>query len=288
MIGFAVGLIMGTRLWYPMWDATGDDDVAFERRLRPLLKEIGNRCKVATAGAQQQPHEPTPAPALAAKTPAARATAAATEEEPHRNTSLSLGMQQPEGEVSHRPTVTTAQRITSAANNMASGSFAEMAAFIREELETMRQANELQRQEWEGKLESQRQEWEAKLETLRQANESHRQEWDAKLESQRQVWESKLEETRRQSWDLGYDQCRRDARETRELEARFQTLHASKLLSDDELYKLENLLVDNLAESSNTATQGGETHTTVSTLARLSERVANNATLARQLRRKYI
>ena len=39
----AVGLIMGTRLWYAMWDAEKDDDSAFERRLDSVVREIGER-----------------------------------------------------------------------------------------------------------------------------------------------------------------------------------------------------------------------------------------------------
>eukprot|EP01043_Picozoa_sp_COSAG02_P142896 COSAG02_NODE_81911_length_103_cov_401.500000_1_plen_34_part_11 len=29
----AVGLILGTRMWYAMWDAENDDEAAFERRV---------------------------------------------------------------------------------------------------------------------------------------------------------------------------------------------------------------------------------------------------------------
>eukprot|EP01051_Picozoa_sp_SAG22_P024116 SAG22_NODE_6541_length_841_cov_1.412399_2_plen_59_part_01 len=42
----AVGLIMGTRLWYQMWDAENDDDAAFESRLDSVTREIGDRGKV--------------------------------------------------------------------------------------------------------------------------------------------------------------------------------------------------------------------------------------------------
>jgi hypothetical protein len=38
-----LGLILGTRLWYPMWDAEKDDDAAFEKRLDNVVREIGDR-----------------------------------------------------------------------------------------------------------------------------------------------------------------------------------------------------------------------------------------------------
>ena len=42
----AVGLIMGTRMWYAMWDAENDDDATFESRMDSLVREIGERGKV--------------------------------------------------------------------------------------------------------------------------------------------------------------------------------------------------------------------------------------------------
>jgi hypothetical protein len=58
-----LGLILGTRLWHGMWDGDKDDDAAFERRLDPVVRELGDRGKrqraTATAGT------PSPAPALA-------------------------------------------------------------------------------------------------------------------------------------------------------------------------------------------------------------------------------
>lgn len=277
---------MGTRLWYAMWDANEDDDAAFERRANPVLREIGDRCKVVAVEAGGQPREPTPAPSPAptrqvaqAQTPGAGA--------PHGSTSsLHSNQQQEKTAPQGSPAVTTVQqRMPSTASSMTSGSFAEMAAFIREERAFISEERaqieaklETQRQEWEAKLEAQRQDWEAKLEakleTQRQANESQRQEREVALEK---AWKAKLEAQR----------SRRDASEARLLQARFEALHASKLLSDDELYMLENLVVDNL-ENSDRSGGEGESHSTVSSLVRLSEHVASDAGLARQLRRKYL
>ena len=315
---------MGTRLWYSMWDANEDDDVAFDRRVSPLLKEIGDRCKVATAEVRQQPHEPTPAPCPAPARPVVQARAPVTSgsvEPQHRNTSYTRSppsMDQRENEAQQGSAVTTVQRMPSTASSTTSGSFAEMATFIREERAQFEDKLEKQRQEWERKLESQRQEWGARLETQRQASESHWQAleaklektWEAKLDAHRQSWEAKLDaqhqsceaklETQRQSWEAKLDaqrqsweaeleihRSRRDALETRELQARFEALHASKLISDDELCSLENLVIDTL-EDPERASAEGKAHSIKSSLMKLSEHIASDSGLARQLRRKYI
>ena len=281
---------MGTRFWYAMWNANDDDDAAFERRINPLVKEIGDRCKVVTAKARQQLHEPAPAPTPAPTLPAGQAQKLTTAAGAHGITSSSLHTQLREQEASKGPAVTTVHQMPSAANSMSSGSFAEMAAFFREERAQFRE----ERAQFEAKLDAQRAQFEAKL-------DAERAQCDAKLDAQRQAWEARLEtqrqelekacaaklEAQRQSCELRFEHCRAlEARELR-LQARFEDLHASKLLSDDELYILENLVVDNLEESA-IASEGGECHSIVGSLVRLSERVASDAGLARQLRRKYI
>eukprot|EP01043_Picozoa_sp_COSAG02_P003991 COSAG02_NODE_101_length_36804_cov_125.342951_4_plen_288_part_00 len=46
-----VGLIMGTRIWYKMWDAEKDDNAAFNVRLDAVLREIGERGRLMVADA---------------------------------------------------------------------------------------------------------------------------------------------------------------------------------------------------------------------------------------------
>ena len=241
---------MGTRLWYAMWDANEDDDAAFERRANPVLREIGDRCKVVVAEAGQQRHQPAPRPAPARQVAQPQTPSVGA---PHGSTSSSHSNQQREKTAQEgAPAVATAlQRTPSTASSMTSVSFAEMAAFIREE----RAFRESQRQEWEAKLETQLQEREA---TLQKA-------WTAKLKGQR---------------------SRIDASDARVLQARFEALHTSKLLSDDELYILENLVFDNVQDSERG--EEGESHSTVGSLVRLCELATSDAGLARQLRRKYI
>jgi hypothetical protein len=38
-----LGLILGTRLWYPMYGLEDADDAVFEAKLDPIVKEIGER-----------------------------------------------------------------------------------------------------------------------------------------------------------------------------------------------------------------------------------------------------
>eukprot|EP01044_Picomonas_judraskeda_P026029 COSAG03_NODE_7757_length_876_cov_1.335907_1_plen_105_part_10 len=42
----AQGLILGTRLWYPFYGCDDEDDTAFQRRLDPVVGEIGDRGKI--------------------------------------------------------------------------------------------------------------------------------------------------------------------------------------------------------------------------------------------------
>ena len=65
----AVGLILGTRMWYAMWGAETDDDVAFERRVDGVVREIGERGKVLVP--ESVPPLPEPGPAAASTPPSA-------------------------------------------------------------------------------------------------------------------------------------------------------------------------------------------------------------------------
>ena len=68
------------------------------------------------------------------------------------------------------------------------------------------------------------------------------------------------------------------------LQSRLESLHASKLLTDEELYRLEDIVADSLEEDEAGGSGGGGQ---VGKLLALSGRVAGDAALARQLRRKF-
>ena len=284
---------MGTRLWYAMWDANEDDDAAFERRANPMLREIGDRCKVVAVEAGQQPHEPTPAPSPAPTRQVAQAQTPGVGA-PHSSTSSSHSHQQGEKTAvkGSRAVTTVQQLMPSTASSTTSGSFAEMAAFIREE----HAFRESQRQEWEAKLEAQRQQSEAKLEKQRQELEAkleaQQKESEAKLEAQRQAYETKLEaqrqETERQ--DAKMKMCVSNA-QLEGLQERFDALHQAKLLTDDEVLVLENKIADFIDRRSSAMVAPadiGVVAESVRKLVGMCEGVSRDGMLARQLRQRYL
>ena len=304
---------MGTRLWYAMWDANEDDDAAFERRANPMLREIGDRCKVVAVEAGQQPHEPTPAPSPAPTRQVAQAQTPGVGA-PHSSTSSSHSHQQGEKTAvkGSRAVTTVQQLMPSTASSTTSGSFAEMAAFIREEhafresqrqeweakldalireerafRETQRQQSEAkleqQRQEWEAKLEAQRQEWEAKLEAKQMDSES-------KLDAQKEAYETKLEAQRQETERQDAKMCVSDAK-LEGLQERFDALRQAKLLTDDEVLVLENKIADFIDRRSSAMVAPadiGVVAESVRKLVGMCEGVSRDGMLARQLRQRYL
>ena len=143
----------------------------------------------------------------------------------------------------------------------ASGSFAEMVNFMREE----REATKADRAEMEAKLERQRSEMDARLDAK-----------DAKIE------------------ELTAPREAISAQQIGALTARLEGLHAAQLLSDDELFAVEDCVADFLeAKASfdvvtlnvvNASRAVGKAHR----LVVLSEGVPKDAMFARQLRRKFV
>ena len=117
-------------------------------------------------------------------------------------------------------------------------------------------------------MEKQRAEMEAKVDRLlEEAAEKQRQETEGKIEAV-EARVVKVEQERQLAALPG-------------LQARLESLHASKLLTDDELYTLEDVIADSLEG------EGGGSGEQVAKLLVLTERMAGDAALARQLRRKF-
>ena len=149
----------------------------------------------------------------------------------------------------------------------------EVSAFMAErldgQLEKMAAKLETQRQEYEAKIAAQRQEYEAKI-------AAQRQEYEAKIEAQRQEYEAK--------------NCASNVQLER-LQDRFNTLHQAKLLSDDEMFALQDKVVDFIeCRMSVTVVSEnvGALAETVKKLVGVCEGVSNDTMLARQLRRKFL
>ena len=141
-------------------------------------------------------------------------------------------------------------------------SFAELSAFMNERDDRA-----------EAKAEKARQE--AKAEKAEMA--ARMEEMEAKLEQQRQ----ETEQQRQQNAKL-----REQALLVAALQSRVQALHAARLLGDEELHRLEDIIVDGCDIDGG----GGETGESrlVAQMVALSGRVVADGAFARQLRRKFV
>ena len=77
------------------------------------------------------------------------------------------------------------------------------------------------------------------------------------------------------------------------LQARLESLHAAKILSDEELYALEDVIADDAEAALGEGTKGGAQEEEavqggVSRMVALSSRMAGDAAFGRQLRRKFV
>jgi hypothetical protein len=210
-----LGLILGTRLWYAMWDADQDDDAAFERRLSSVVREIADRGKLMVAEAV--PPEPMPAPAPApaqapappaaasaptapvaqlARVPAPAATptfTTAPAPAPAPAPAMVRAPNQTFSPTLHRtvPSVVEVER-PSGGSSVMGGSLGELAAFMERQ-----QCLQMEREDkMEAKLESQRLEAKAERAALEAKVESQRVALEAKVESQRVALEAKVESDR--------------------------------------------------------------------------------------------
>eukprot|EP01043_Picozoa_sp_COSAG02_P062138 COSAG02_NODE_8500_length_2548_cov_3971.971825_2_plen_316_part_00 len=312
----AVGLILGTRMWYAMWDAENDDEAAFERRVDSVTREIGERGKLVVPESVPPVREaaPTPAPAPAravapavalapslAPAPApglSSTTGAATAPSPSPTSTL---VSQPRGTAAITPNIASSvqeqqlmapQQVSSSAHVAASGtgaSLMEVSAFMTEqhaemirllvERETQARAEKVELEaKLEAKLEAQRKEFEAQ----RQAYETKFETTlETKLEAQRQAYETKFEAHRRET------QGQARTNKVVALQLRFEALGEAKLLEDEELSVIEDKVADAIGAA---ATEDGADGAweCVMQMVRLSEGIASEKTFARQLRRKFV
>ena len=145
----------------------------------------------------------------------------------------------------------------------------EVSAFMKEQLKEQRDHDEKIRKEMEVKLEKQRLDAEAKL-------EAQKKEADEKIEQMRE--------------DVSAKSCVSEA-QLEALQARLDALHQAKLLTDDEVFKLEDCVAEFIeCRSSLTvaAAEMGAAAEQVKKLVGLSEGVAKDGMLARQLRRRFV
>jgi hypothetical protein len=134
--------------------------------------------------------------------------------------------------------------------------FAAMAAFIREQ-QAMAEAQQ-----------------DRMLHLLREQHEQQRQE----IERHRSAADAlRTQAAERKMWEGQLTM----------LQTRLQSLHSAKLLTDDELYRCEDILADGVETTGGHSPEGEVASEQVAKMVALSERLGGDATLARQLRRKF-
>ena len=313
-----LGLILGTRVWYAMWEAEKDDDAAFERRLDSVVREIGDRGKLMIPEAVTPFREPTPAPAPAptpspapapapalalalapAPAPApVRAPAAVATPSTVQPTAPSVDTRHFTPAVQQQPasaggTYPLATQPSSASTGGvgATGSFETMAAFLNRQqdklVELLREERDeanKQRHALELKLEEQRRESEAKAEQQRQELNRQRQQSEATAEQLRHEIEQLQAEAAARP-PLALDAIDED--QLAALQSRLQSMHGAKLLTDDELFSLEDAIVDCIEVMPTAGASASEVER-VSRMLVVASKVPSDGTLARQLRRKLL
>jgi chromosome segregation ATPase len=232
---------------------------------------------------------------------------------PSARTSITASMQQASVPLSVQTIATTSSSVGGGGTTSAGSSFVEMTAFFREERAHLESKLEQQKRELEGKLqqqelkvEQQKQELEGKLEQQELKVEQQREESEGKLERQREDSEGKLEQQRQEA-EAKVEQQRQmieslqaqlaarpqpamdvvDEEQLAALQSRLQAMHGSKLLTDDELFSIEDAIVD-CVEAMPTAGASASEVEKVAKMLLVSSKVASDSTLARQMRRKFL
>ena len=136
----------------------------------------------------------------------------------------------------------------------------------------------------------QRQQLQEQMHEQRQLMQEQKQE----MQEQRQQMQEQMKEQRQQIEELKAPQEAISAQQVEALTARLQALHAAQMLSDDELFALEDCIADFLEAKASygvltlEAVHAHRALSKVHKLLALGEGVADDAMFARQLRRKFV
>jgi hypothetical protein len=271
-------------MWYAFHEDAVATDETFKQQMDALTREIGRRGKEATsegippllapapAPAPGPAPAPAPAPVPVPATPGHRPRAAATTPSQDLAFTPSNQMNTPELLQQHQQPQYQQQE-----HRLAGGgqSLVELSAFMEKHQSMMNDREAQLRADLETRLQRQ----EREVEVQRQEAESQRRE----VENLRKELEIKRVEHQQLLERL---EARMKTHTAASLQSRLQALHASKLLSDEEFCKLEDLIVDSFEEGSGDT---GESRTQqVSSLVALSERMTSDEAFIRQLRRKHL
>jgi hypothetical protein len=221
-----LGLLLGTALWYPLYDLQDADDAVFQAKVDPIVKAVGDRGKIesrvqeavttAPTPAFQPTPEPTPTlvPATSNRTGSGSAPSAPT----------------PECFTPTMQNLTSPMALEQQQHSMAtsSASLSELTAIFRELREISREQHD--------DAKADRMAMEAKMERQRAVAQAERAEMQARMEA-------RIEQQRVELTPPPPQPAITDT-QLATLLMRFEGLHAAKLLSDEELYALEDLVAD--------------------------------------------
>ena len=265
-----LGLLLGTRLYYPFYSAESDDEAAFENRMDKLVVEIGDRGMRKQPNVPQAPSTPgspaapAPAPAPGSAPPSPQPSLSLT---PEHTTSKPRPRAQRVRQVSYGSKV----HFESPRPDSSTTDLHDEPAADHTQSGTAIQDLETKLEQQQGELERQR--------TAVQAMESKLQQLTALTAPHAVV----------------------STQQVAGLTRRLQALHATRLLSDRELHAVEDCVADLLEAKASFDVLGravgravsaevASSHRAVAkahTLMLLSEGLPDDAMFARQCRRKF-
>ena len=255
-----------TRVYFNFHPAAVETDGAFIQQVDAVARELGGRGHPNTASGDRVSEgvppgmvslEPSPAPAPAPAPPQTPAPAVSA--------------------VVNRSGFTPSMQLSSPApaivQQRSTTDDASLVAVLLEREERMHAKADQMREEMEAKAEQLRQEAKAEKAELRQEMQQQMEAMREEMKPAEAIPEQRLAA----------------------LQARLEALHAAKLLGDDELYALEDMVADFVEFEASLvgvvtldAMSGNQNASKLLKLVALSERLAADGAFARQARRKYV
>lgn len=269
-----LGLILGTRLWYAFFDEAVATDEAFTQQMDSLTREIGDRGKIAPtrepAVSEAIPPVPTPTPAPA-PVPAPAPPLASTPTTP----ALAPGHPAPSAPPSQRPAFSNEHQQTQMAMVGATSTLGDLSLFIEKQ----------QVRDEKTRLE------------INSMMQKHQAELKAQRAEMQAAMDAKIAELTPPPRKQAISPSQLVA-----LQVRLEKLHASELLTDDELFACEDMIADWVeleasmhagqtidlqmlyAGSGRTFGAGVKLHKVIV----CSESMTRDVALARQIQRKFM
>ncbi len=255
---------MGTRLYYKFYGDDLEDEVVFEARVDSLTREIGDRGKpevleaVPPSKVWALTPTPAPAPALVRTSAPARVPQTRSAAQPASVASAPASAAATAAAV----VSTSASSLTPSMHQPSPGTQLQGSAMVPLLERLLEQA--------EATIEKQRQEMERLLEQAQATIEKQRQEME-------KLRDETVEARVQAAVQAAKEQDTVSDEQLSALQARLESLHAAKLLTDDEFCALEDLTAE-----------FDEQVAKLHRLVTLSEKMASDAGFSRQARRKFV